>query len=123
MADYVKSFVIGSSAFVDWPFYPGVYKSPEDRRTYTYYGYTYMNPAYFGLLNMLSRWAQLTFGLSLQVRMILICIISIVIILTMSRIFEVYDFTPQQQTKYDFGIIAKHMFAWLIIINGLERII
>ena len=123
MGDYIKSFIIGSSlATFILPVF-GTHLIYLSKRNYTDIQYLIIAPLYFGLSNAISLYVAKQFNLSLNTRMLLSSLISIVVVLTFVKINKVYVFTSDEWIKYYIGLVLLHLFVFNIVIYYLESIL
>lgn len=97
MKEYIKSFVIGSSAPVFLPFFAGVKAIPRTQRNYSYDPYTFKAPLYFGVMNVISRFLGEKFNLSLKQRLALMGNLSPLMISTMISLRGAYNFDSRSR--------------------------
>lgn len=121
MADLLKSFVIGSSAFVFLPFYFAVKSIPESKINLL--NYTIRASLYFGIMNMIATIIGKQFGLTLWDRLFIINIISIIIIWVTITLLKPYDFKTTSRWILQYILVAIfHSFTYLFTIYNLEKI-
>lgn len=118
--EYLKSFVIGSSYLVFVPFFLVVSQIDPTDMNYTYMTYTFVAPLYFGLMNMLSLFIQKTFSLTLNMRYLIISIISATIVSLLAVLFRTYNYTGLQWLAYSGRILVNHTLTYFVIIRTLE---
>ena len=117
---YLKPFVIGSSALVVFPFYYAVHYH-QPKKTYTYFTYTFVAPIWFGLWNIISLMIADYFNLSLRMRFFIISILSSISIMAIASHFKTYNFTHNEWFKYYTYIFVKYLIIWNIVIFYLEK--
>jgi len=117
---YLRSFVIGSSAAVFFPFFIGVAKFlPE--KTFDYVNYSFKAPAYFGVTNVLSLYLQKKFGWTDDQRFKAMALISPAFVSTWITARKAYDFkTKERWIKQYLLLLAAHGITWLGTIRYLE---
>jgi len=123
MGDYIKSFIIGSSLATFILPVLGTHLIDLSKRKYTDTQYLIIAPLYFGLANTISLFVAKQFNLSLNTRMLLSSLISIVVVLTFVKINKVYVFTSDEWIKYYIGLVLLHLFVFNIVIYYLESIL
>lgn len=118
--NYFKPFVIGSSYLVVAPFFYAV-KNNQPKKTYSYYNYTLIAPVWFGLWNMISLYLASAFKLSLQMRFLVISVLSSLSIMIIATHLKSYNFTKEEWYEYYLYIFVKYLIVWNIIIYNLEK--
>ena len=61
MKDIIKSFLVGSSFPVLFPFFITVMNIPDSVKNYSYESYTILAPLFIGVMNILSQYLGKTF--------------------------------------------------------------
>ena len=119
---YLKQFIIGSSYLVFLPFYYAV-QNNQPKKTYSYYKYTLIAPIWFGVWNILSLMLAESFNLTMQIRFLLISIISALSVMAIATYLKSYKFTKAEWTEYYLYILIKYLLVWNIVIYNIERYI
>lgn len=119
--EYLRAFVIGSSFLVFLPHFLAVAGLDERKLNYTYKQYTFVAPLYYGLMNMLSLFIALQFGLSSRQRYLLIGTLSPLIVISFSYTFQTYDYKGSEWLKYGVGLFMKHFLIWNLVVYFLDK--
>jgi hypothetical protein len=119
--DYLRAFVIGSSFLVFLPHFIAVAGIDEAKLNYTYKQYTFVAPLYYGLMNMISLYIALVFGLSTRQRYLLIGSLSPLIVISFSYFFKTYDYKGNEWLQYGVGLFIKHFLIWNLIVYTLNE--
>ncbi len=118
--DLAKSFVIGSSLPVVYPFYYVVKNIPET--TIDKEAYPIAAAFYFGSMNVASKIIGNYMGWNLEERLTVICIISIIIIIMYITTTEIYQFKSTSRWIKQYAmVITGHIYAYLFAIYYMER--
>lgn len=117
---YIRSFIIGSSAFVVFPFYYIVGTIPQNQRNYSYRNYTFIAPLFLGTMNSLSLFMGNHYNLTLRQRLFIISIISSISVIAFAYLSKSCDYAKEQWIRYAFSIIIHHFFAYNITMYLLE---
>ena len=120
--EYLKSFIIGTSLIIWLPFFIKV-KNSKTIKKYTYYEYTLLLPTLLGLLNVISLIIAKQFKLSRRLRFLVISIITIILLIVITKHFEIYQYTEDEWNNYYLNISLIYLFVWNIIIYNLEKYI
>ena len=118
---YLRAFVIGSSFLVFLPHFIAVARLNEEKLNYTYKQYTFIAPLYYGLMNMISLFIALQFGLSSRQRYLLIGTVSPLIVVSFSYSFKTYDYEGEEWLNYSVGLFLKHFLIWNIVVFLLDK--
>ena len=121
--NYLRAFVIGSSFLVFLPHFIAVAGLDEEKLNYTYKQYTFVAPLYYGLMNMISLFLALQFGLTSRKRYLLIGSISPLIVISFSYFFKTYDYEGDEWLKYGLGLFVKHFLIWNLVVFFLDKYI
>ncbi len=119
--EYLRAFVIGSSMLVFLPHFIAVANLDETKINYTYKQYTFVAPFYYGLMNMVSLFIALHFGLSPRQRFLLIGSLSPLIVISFSYFFKTYDYKGGEWVNYGLGLFLKHFLIWNIVVFLLDK--
>jgi hypothetical protein len=119
--EYLRAFVIGSSMLVFLPHFIAVASLDENKINYTYKQYTFIAPLYYGLMNMLSLFVALQFGLTRKQRFLLTGSISPLIVISFSYFFKTYDYKEDEWIQYGVGLFLKHFLIWNIVVYFLDK--
>jgi hypothetical protein len=119
--EYLRAFVIGSSFLVFLPHFIAVAGLDEAKLNYTYKQYTFVAPLYYGIMNMISLFIALSFGLSRRQRYLIIGSISPLIVTSFSYFFKTYDYKGYEWLTYGSGLFLKHFLIWNIIVFLLDK--
>ena len=120
MNEYLKSFVIGSSLPVFFLFFLKVASLDNNIKNYSYKTYTFIAPLYFGIMNMISRYLQNKYNLTLRERFLLIGIISPIIVMIFAKLMNSYNITEKEWIRYYIRLFLKHFLTYNLIIYFLE---
>ena len=121
MTEYLRAFVIGSSFPVFLPHFIAVAGLDERRLNYTYKQYSFAAPMYYGLMNVISLYVAFLFKLTDRQRYLLIGVLSPLIVISFSYVFETYDYQGNEWIQYGVGLFLKHFLIWNIIVYFLNR--
>jgi hypothetical protein len=121
MAEYLRAFVIGSSFPVFLPHFIAVAGLDERRLNYTYKQYSFAAPLYYGAMNALSLYFALLLKLTDRQRYLLIGVLSPLIVISFSYVFETYEYQGAEWLTYGVGLFVKHFLIWNIIVLYLNR--
>jgi len=80
-------------------------------------------PLWFGTWNVISILIAKYFKLSLQMRFLLISLISYMCIILIASWKNVYDFSKKQWLKYYILQFFMYMFIWNLVIYQIENLI
>lgn len=123
MADYIKSFIIGSSLPVILPFHYAVQQIPETTTIIDKEAYPIQASLYFGSANVLSKLMGNYMGWDLKKRLFITCIFSIILIATNITIRNVYGFTSSWRWIQQYLLITiGHLYAYMFVIYQLETL-
>ena len=118
--DYLKSFIIGSSAPIFIPFTIAVQNIPE--RKFEVNNYPIYASLYFGTANALSLGMGKMLGLTLKQRLMMINTLSILLIIVWITVNQSYNFeTTHRWYQQYLMIIVGHSLAYLGVIQLLEK--
>ena len=118
----IKSFIIGGSPLVFIPFYLGLKLIPESNIDMTTYAINVS--IYFGFMNMISNYLGSRFNLSLDERLKLISVISILIIWSVLWIYTPYNFKSESRwIIHGISVAIAHIIAFMVIIRSMEEIL
>jgi len=117
---YLKQFIIGSSYLVFLPYFYAVQKS-RTNKNYTYFHYTLVAPVWLGLWNVISLIISERFNLSMQMRFVVVSIISSLSIMFIATYFNTYNFTKDEWKKYYFHIFIKYLMIWNLVVYNIEK--
>ena len=116
---YLKQFIVGSSIPVVFLFYYGFKRLKKDDDLY--FKYSFMAPLWFGIFNVISLYIAETYKLSMNMRFLLISIISYLLIISFNKYNQVYNFTNKEWIQYYIGMLVVYLFTWNIIIYQIEK--
>ena len=125
--DYLKSFIIGTAGPVYLPHLALLSLADDDYYDYSFKTYSLLAPTYYGLMNTLGLWLGKTFELSLQQRLFLISIISIIFIVSLSYFVSSHFYKPYKNyatkdwLRYIILNGGRHLIAFNIIIYFFEK--
>ena len=120
MANYLKSFIIGSSFPVFSPFFYNVSKLPSNLKNYSYVTYTFIAPLYLGLINSLATLIGQKWNLSLRQRYLIIGPLSGLLVAGIATVMKTYNYNRQEWMNYYFRIILNHFLIFNIVIYFIE---
>ncbi len=100
MESLIKSFVIGSSAFVTLPrLVPAIFV-PKDVSNYSYKNLSIVIPIWFGFMAVMANLLRTGLDIPLLTSIIIIGIIGIIIAVSFTRWMPLYNFSPQKWKLY-----------------------
>ena len=114
--DYLKSFTIGTSGPVFFPHIASLALRDKDFYDYSFKIYSLIGPIYYGLMNMLSVYLGKIFNLSLELRLFLISVLSILFIVSLNIFVSRKKYKPYK--KY-----TRKEWLYYIILNGGRHLI
>lgn len=118
---YLKSFIVGSSAPVFFPFFYGVAELLPEKK-FDYVGYSFKAPLYFGLANALSLFLQRKFNWNETQRYRWMALLSPVFVATWITAKKAYQFETKERWLQQYLILlAAHGMTWLGTIPFLEE--
>ena len=122
--DYLKSFTIGTSGPVFFPHIASLALRDKDYYDYSFRIYSLIGPIYFGLMNMLSVYLGKIFNLSLELRLFLISVLSILFVVSLNifvsrKKYKPYkNYTTKEWLYYIILNGGRHLIAFnLVILN------
>lgn len=118
---YLRAFVIASGILVVFPHYLAVSTADERKLNYSYKQYSFVSPVYYGLMNMLSLFVALSFGLSRRQRYLLIGTISPLFVASLSYTFKTYTYEGNEWIRYAVGLFIKHFLIWNVVVYLLDK--
>ena len=98
--DLVKSFAIGSSAFVTLPRLIGNTYVPKEVRNYSYKEYSIVAPLYFGFMAVVANILRTQSNITLLTSIIIVYIIGSIATFPIIRFIPLYNFTPEKWRLY-----------------------
>jgi hypothetical protein len=119
--NYLRAFVIGSSAFIVLPFFYAVSNFDPAKFNYDYVSYTFLAPIGLGLMNVISLFLSIKFKLSTRMRFLLTSILAPTTILTIVKLNNIYNYTIDEWLNH---IIKTYMFYFIIVnvfLYGLDK--
>ncbi len=119
--EYLRAFVIASSYVVFLPHFIAVAGLDENKINYTYKEYTFVAPAYYGLMNILSLYIAITFHFTNRQRYLLIGTLSPLIVISFAYLFKTYDYTYNEWLRYSVSLFVKHFLIWNLIVYYLNE--
>lgn len=118
--DYVRSFIIGSSAPIFIPFHVAVQNIPE--KNFSAENYPVVASLYFGIMNAISKALGQIFSLTLFQRLFTINIVSIIFVILWITANQSYSFDSICRWLLQYGLIGTgHSTAYLGIMYPLEK--
>ena len=124
MGQYLRSFVIGASLPVVAPYFIGLLLLDDKYKNFSnkaYQAYSIIAPLYFGLMNVLFLYFSKHFNWTLMERLLYAGIVSAIMVTTLVRLFNVYDYTPKEWTRYHVRHMITHILTFVVIIYLLEK--
>ena len=121
---YLREFIIGSSAFVTVPWFFSVNKSIESGRAkYSYYDFTMYSPLRLGLWNVGSSIIADYFGISQELRFLLVTFFHWLVTIITVYYYELYTFINDQKKMniYFLKLLVAYFVHWNIIVYNLEK--
>ena len=116
---YLKQFIIGSSYPVFVSYFYAVSKAKV--KNYSYQSYTFVAPVWLGLWNVISLLIAESFNLTMEMRFLVVSIISSLSIMAISTKFNTYNFSRKEWFKYYFRIFIKYLIILNIIVYNIEK--
>lgn len=123
MANYLKSFVIGSSFPVFAPFFYSVSQLPSNVKNYSYASYTLIAPLYLGIINILATLIGQKWNLSLRQRYLIIGPLSGLFVAFIATVMNTYNYNRQEWISYYQRIIFNHFLIFNIVIYFIELLL
>lgn len=123
MAEYLKSFIIGSSLPVYLHFYLKVMSIDNNIKNFSYENYTIVAPLYLGLMNTLSLFIGNQLGWNVRKRLFYTSIISAIIVCIFARLTNSYNIEGKEWLIYYIQIMIRHLLTYNIIIYLLEQLL
>jgi len=120
---YLRSFVIGSSYLVFFPYFFTVSSIDKSILNYTYEDYTFIAPVYLGLINTFSLFIANQYNLTRRMRYILFGSISPIFVSSISFMLNTYNYSTTEWTHYVISLFFKHFLVFNIIIYSLDKYI
>ena len=119
--DYLKSFVIGSSGLNTVQHFSWFYLNKESNKDFPFKLYSILAPIYFGIMSMLALYIGKTYKLSLQNRLFVTSIISIIFIFLLNFIVtrQKYEYYKNWSSKDWIYYIIRNGSRHIIIFNLL----
>ena len=122
---YLRSFVIASSGIITIPYQMKMNDAVESGRArYSYYDVTIVTPISFGLWNVGSLIVSEYYGLSTQLRILLVTISHWLATIIAVKYFRFYSYTEDKNRmiKYSIMLFIFYFIHWNIVIY-LEKIL
>ena len=125
--DYLKSFIIGSSGLNTVQHFSWFYLNKEKNKDFPFKLYSIIAPIYFGIMNMLALYIGKTHKLSLQNRLFITSIISVIFIFLLNFIItskkvEYYkNWTSKDWIYYIIRNGARHIIIFNLIMYTFEK--
>jgi hypothetical protein len=113
--EYLRAFVIGSSAFVILPYFYAVSRFKPEKFNFDYMPYTFLAPIGLGLVNMYSLLIAKIFNISTKIRFLLTSIITPTLVLLMVFLLNIYNYTVNEWIEH----IIKLYLLYFIVFNGI----
>lgn len=121
MESLVKSFVIGSSAFITVPKLIRVGKIPKESWNWNYEDYSLFMPISYGLVAVAANITRSQFSMSIFTSIFILYIIVGITQYVVIRKFKFYNYTPEQWRKYFIRITILNHGIFYFIIFLLEK--
>ena len=125
--DYLKAFTIGTSGLVTLPHFAQFVLDKDRYKDYPFKIYSIVAPIYYGLMTMLALYLGSTFDWSLQKRLFITSIISLIFVFLLTyfivkKKWEPYkSYTRKEWIYYFIRNGLKHLFVFNIIIFYFEK--
>ena len=119
--EYLKAFTIGTSGPVWVQHIALLALADENYYDYSFKGYSLVAPIYYGLMTMLALFLGKIFNWSLQKRLLITSIISIILVLFLGYMIKAYNYSPKEQVKNVIDHILRHLVAFNLIIYNLTK--
>lgn len=120
---YFRSFVIGSSYLVFFPYFFTVSSMDKSILNYTYEDYTFIAPIYLGLINTFSLFIANQYNLTTRMRYIIFGSISPIFVSSISFMLNTYNYSTIEWIHYVIRLFVKHFLVFNIIIYSLDKYI
>lgn len=121
MAEYFKSFLIGSS----WPvfiyFFYVVSQYPSTTKTFSYEYYTFIAPIFLGLLNMFGLFLSKQYDFTRTQRFLITAIIGATLVSITITLFKVYNFPTVGRWIHKYiTLYLTYIFIFGFVVNLLD---
>ena len=127
---YLRSFVIGSSLLVFFPFFYAVnnHEIPlfklsilaPSKRNYSFIHYAFVAPLFLGIFNMISLFVSMQYGLSISSRYLWTSMVVPKIVILYAYFYKMYNFNYTDWFIYSCLLFIGHYFVWNYIVAYLE---
>ena len=121
--EYLRAFVIGSSAFMILPFFYAVSKFKKQIFNFNYVDYTLIAPIGLGLMNVGSLILAQIFLLTSFYRFLLTSIIAPIILLTTVHVLKIYNYTRAQWNNHIIKTFVVYFFMVNIVLRTLDMFV
>ena len=124
MSEYLRSFIIGASLPVFAPYFIGLLILNNKYKNYSqkhYEAYAIVAPLYFGIMNIIFLYFSKQFTWTLERRLLYAGITSAIFVTTLVRLFDVYNYTQSDWTRYHIRHMITHILTFIVIIYILEN--
>jgi hypothetical protein len=118
--EYLRSFVIGSSFLVFFPFFYIVSQMNPSYRNYSYVSYTFVAPVFLGFANMFSLFLQNTFDLSKENRLLSISLLAPTILFSYVMYSKAYT---KVTISYPIYLFLLYFIVWNFVVYSLDSYI
>jgi hypothetical protein len=118
---YLRSFVIGSSCLVFFPYFYAVSNFDPNKFNYDYKWYTFLAPIGLGLMNMISLIAAEKWGLSSRNRFLYTSIIAPTLVLSAVILFKVYNYTAEDWVSHIIGMYLLYFVVLNFVLYYLDK--
>ena len=119
--EYLRAFVIGSSAFIILPFFYEVSNFDPNKFNYNYVSYTFVAPIGLGLMNVVSLFLATQLNFSKRIRFLLTSLIAPTIVLTFVRLNDIYNYTLEEWLNHIFKTYMFYFIIVNVILYGLDK--
>ena len=119
--EYLRAFVIGSSAFIILPFFYAVSNFDPNKFNYNYVSYTFVAPIGLGLMNVVSLFLATQLNFSKRIRFLLTSLIAPTIVLTFVRLNDIYNYTLEEWLNHIFKTYMFYFIIVNVILYGLDK--
>ena len=123
---YLKEFIIGSSAIITIPWFISVnYSIKMNHANYPYYNFTMYSPIRLGLWNVGSAIIADYFGISQEIRFLLVTFFHWIATIVSVYYYDLYTFIDNKKmmNKYFIQLLIAYFVHWNFIVYNLEKYI
>ena len=93
------------------------------KKKFSYYGYTFKAPLWFGIWCIISLIISEYFNLSNRLRFFIVSILSSLLIIISAKYINNYNYTDKEWVYYYIRIFILYMVIWNVIIYNINKYI